>query len=54
MTCRYDTDGSGHLDVTEVKEIVKDVEHHYHATRYAAYSLAFARAFRYLAFTSGS
>jgi len=49
---KYDADGSGTLDAKEVKELVTDIYHVDKDFRFAGYSAAFARAFRYLAFTS--
>jgi mitochondrial fission process protein 1 len=49
---KYDTDGSGSLDAREVKELVTDIYRVDKDFRFAGYSAAFARAFRYLAFTS--
>ena len=50
---RYDTDGNNQLSVEEVKVLVADSIHLSDTSaRYAAYSVGFARAFRYLAFTS--
>ena len=50
---RYDTDGDNQLSIEEVKVLVADSIHLSDTSaRYAAYSVGFARAFRYLAFTS--
>ena len=50
---RYDRDGNGHIDLQEVMNLQKEVFTFQESqVRYAAYSIGFARAFRYLAFTS--
>lgn len=50
---RYDKDGNGHIDLQEVMNLQKEVFAFQESElRYAAYSIGFARAFRYLAFTS--
>lgn len=49
---KYDTNGDGKLDSNEIKKIVEDIYRVDKEFRFAGYSAAFARAFRYLAFTS--
>ena len=50
---RYDTDGDNQLSEEEIKVLVSDsIKLSDTSARYAAYSVGFARAFRYLAFTS--
>lgn len=49
---KYDTDGNGKIDKEEVQALVHDVHLADGKLRYAGYSAAFARLFRYLAFTS--
>lgn len=48
----YDEDQDGSLDESEVSFLVDTFKSTDSNARYAAYSVAFARAFRYLAFTS--
>jgi len=49
---KYDDNGDGKLDASEVKSLVTDIYTVSADYRYAGYTGAFARAFRYLAFTS--
>jgi fission process protein 1 len=49
---RFDVDGNGVIDGTEVLQFKHRVDMNETNARYAAYSASFARAFRYLAFTS--
>jgi fission process protein 1 len=50
ILAKFDSDGNGTLDENEVKDLTEEVLHE--DLRYAAYTGAAARAFRYLAFTS--
>ena len=49
---RYDTNSNGNIDHLELAELKHHMSLGDTAARYAAYSAGFARAFRYLAFTS--
>ena len=49
---KYDDNKDGKLDAHEVKHLVEDIYRVDKEYRYAGYTAAFARAFRYLAFTS--
>lgn len=49
---KYDSNQDGSIDSDEVKELVTDIYHVSDHYRAAGYTGAFARAFRYLAFTS--
>ena len=49
---KYDTNNDGTVDEAELTELVTDIYHVSEHYRVAGYSAAFARAFRYLAFTS--
>ena len=49
---KYDTNKDGSLDTHEMIELVSHIKVGETNARYAAYTGAFARAFRYLAFTS--
>jgi hypothetical protein len=52
ILAKFDVDKDGNLTAAEVQTLVEDIKLHHTNARYAAYSVAFARAFRYLAFTS--
>ena len=52
ILAKFDVDKDGKLTAAEVQTLVEDIKLHHTNARYAAYSVAFARAFRYLAFTS--
>src|SRR5690242_2571193 len=49
---QYDTNGDGQIDHLELKELTHSLNFNETNARYAAYTAGFARAFRYLAFTS--
>lgn len=49
---KYDENKDGKLDASEVKSLITDIYTVSAEYRYAGYTGAFARAFRYLAFTS--
>lgn len=49
---KYDTNEDGHIDSEELMRLIDEVNRIEHRYRYVGYSAAFARAFRYLAFTS--
>ena len=49
---KYDDNGDGILDTSELQNLKEEVDINESNARYAGYSVAFARAFRYLAFTS--
>ena len=49
---KFDVDGDGKLNEKEISSFVKEVRSTDTKMRYAGYTMAFSRAFRYLAFTS--
>lgn len=49
---KYDSNGDGHIDAVEAKDLHHSLNFNETAARYAGYTAGFARAFRYLAFTS--
>ena len=49
---KYDKDQDGKMDESELSSLVTEIKLADGNLRYAAYSASFARAFRYLAFTS--